>query len=1153
MNSDNDLFQQLLVKFEAGSISDSELDQFEALIASDYALRDRFLDHTQMDAMLRGLAPEEETTSVVAFTGPTEEASKRYGTWAIGVAALLVVGLIIRLALPNEEAPLVVASTMQSESGATSVDSPLTREERYERSSATTPRGASLAHPETVKNDSVSMPELVEFNRDIRPILSENCFFCHGPDAAERKADLRFDTEEGAKRDLGGYAAIVSGDASKSDLIERIEHADPDSIMPPPESSRVLTETEKALLGRWIDQGATWQKHWSFEPPVRRELPEVTGDPINEVDHFILSKLEEKQLVPSALAEKRTLIRRVSMDLTGLPPTLAEVEAFVADESEEAYERLVDRLLDSDAHAERMAWQWMEVARYADTDGYQNDGPREMWAWRDWVINAYRENLPFDQFTIEQLAGDLLPEPTREQLIATGFNRNHRYNSESGLVLEEFLLENAVDRVDTTMTVWNGLTVGCARCHDHKYDPLSQKDYYRLISFFDNVPESGRAIKFGNSEPWIKAPTAEQEEEIAALKARVNASRQRLEKAEPVIAEKQLSWEKNPGSLDLPVVTRGLSHHHAVDQPIVTDGKSIQDLGIKANGIVPNQRHSLALRITPEQVDEGVVLTNEAPGTGRNGFFIAFHEGHLRFGIITRWIAGVGLIETERTFEAGQSFHLAITGDGTQRTDGIVIYINGEPEPFRTIQNTNSNTNPVTSKHSLFAGGSRHKMPAWKGEIRDLRVYSERTLEAEEAKVIALDRSMSDLIDQKGGRTVIEAATVRDYFLTHAPNRAGHRLRDQWIEAKDRLLAAEDALPTTMIMRESPSTRDTPMRIRGEYHNRGEIVESGVPEVFDQIDNGNDASRLNFANWLVSAEHPLTARVAVNRYWQMLFGTGLVKTAEDFGTQGSPPSHPELLDWMAVEFRESGWDVRAMLRLIVTSRTYRQSSNLSKEFLEADPENVFLARAPRLKLSGSLLRDQALRVSGLMVENIGGPPVNPYQPAGLWKEASAFTYKPGKGEDLYRRSLYTYWKRTLAPPAMAVLDAADREWCSVKPKRTNTPLQALTLMNEPGFFESARKLGERMIHEAASESIEDRVDWGFRALLSREPSEKEVLVLASAWKKYQYQYQADPNLAKSIGNTGDSKVDATLDPVDLATATAVANVLLNLEEASVRE
>ena len=993
----------------------------------------------------------------------------------------------------------------------------------------------------------------VDFNREIRPILAENCFQCHGPDGANRKADLRLDTESGAKAIVGGVAAVVPGNVDESELIRRINHLDQDDRMPPEDSKKNLTEGQKQRLTQWIREGAQWDSHWAFVSPKRPPLPEVQSDqwPRNEIDHFILARLEEEGLSPSDAASKETLIRRLTLDLTGLPPTQAEVEAFLNDTRPDAYEQWVDRLLKSPRYGEHMAWQWLDAARYADTDGYQNDGPREMWRWRDWVIDAYNKNLPFDQFTIEQLAGDLLPDRTKEQVIATGFNRNHRYNSESGLVFEEFLLENAVDRVDTTSTVWMGLTLGCARCHDHKYDPLSQKEYYQLIAYFNSVPESGRAIKFGNSEPWIKAPTQQQQARLSALQNDLYIAKLELEKASSVIAAHQKEWEMNLESSEIqnPILPTGLTHHFGVIEEIQTDGSSGYQLE-KIPNLVCNERFTIAFQMIPKTVNQGAVLSNEAKGTGRNGILVEFEDGHLRFHIISRWIAGVATLETLDRFKPEIPIHVTLTNDGTQRSLGMRIYVNGKKAGTRTLHNSNSNKSGANTGDVMQVGFSPH-IPGWEGTIRDLRFYQRRTLTQEESDLLAEPTHLADLTQiPVADRSRIQATKLTSYFLSHVASPSLSQLVERVDKAQTAYLNFYDSLPTTMVMEETAQPKPTHLRLRGVYHQKGDLVSRGVPAVLPKMPSSFPESRLGFARWLVSGHHPLTARVTVNRYWQQFFDRGLVKTPGDFGAQGSLPSHPQLLDWLAVEFVEQGWDTHQLLKKIVTSATYRQSSAITSESLNKDPENVFLSRAPRRRLPGNILRDQALFLSGLLVEKKGGPSVKPFQPKNLWREASNFTYKMGAGSDLYRRSLYTYWKRTLAPPSMALLDTADREWCSVQAKKTNTPLQALTLLNEKAFFDAARSFGQSIY--TSSGSIQDKLNRAFVAVTAREPSQAERDVLKRSFDSYREDYSNNPKAIEALFET--KKATKSVESlIDLAALTAIANVLLNLEETTTRE
>ncbi len=967
---------------------------------------------------------------------------------------------------------------------------------------------------------------------EILPILSDRCFQCHGPDAKERKAGLRLDTFEGATAQLDGEGrvAVAPGDVENSVLLERIFAADEDLRMPPIESKLVLTDSEKVILRDWVASGAAYEKHWAFVAPRRPEIPALLeGDgQRHPIDAFVARRLRAAGLDFSPEASPERLLRRLSLDLTGLPPTPEEVAAFVeayAADGEMAYAATVDRLLESPRYGETMALPWLDAARFADTDGYQFDGPRFMWRWRDWVIEAYNAKMPFDQFTVEQLAGDLLPGATMEQRMATGFNRNHRYNSEAGLVPEEFLLENAVDRVDTTGTLWMGLTVGCARCHDHKYDPISQRDYYQMIAFFNSVPEAGRAIKSGNSEPVMIAPTKEQQVELAKREAQLAA------------AAAKASAVRGPDS-DLceegPLINRKLARQF-LPEALVLRGETSHALkGLdKKSALRANQRFTVSFWLRPDSLSNGVILSRQNTGSTRPGIEVALVDGgRIRFDLITRWLAGVGRVTSKTRLRAGEWVHLALSNDGSQSANGQHLYLNGQRLETEVSYNSNSNVGGVSEGRPIVLGGGvRPGARSIQGALRDLRLY-QTDLWPEEMALLGLP----------------EEAPERRRFA---------RIRDTdaqatYVKRREELDHYRRTLPTVMVMEEAPEPKATFIRNRGVYHDLGDRVERDVPGHFPPMREEWSRDRLGFARWLVSPEHPLTARVAVNRYWQKYFGTGLVKTAEDFGVRGEKPSHPELLDWLATEFVRSGWDVAAMQRLIVTSRTYRQQSRLTPALLEKDPGNRLLARGPRLRLSGHAIRDQALYVSGLLQERIGGPSVSPYQPADLWAEMSmGMKYKQSKGADLYRRSLYTIWKRTVAPPAMSVFDSADREACWVARKETNTPLQALTLLNETGFVESARHLAVRLLRE--SERGGDPVGFGFRLVTARGPLPRERAVFERALAEFRASYAEDPQAAARLIRTGASPVSQAFPEIEIAAYTALANVFLNLDEVITKE
>ena len=1011
----------------------------------------------------------------------------------------------------------------------------------------------------------------LDFNRDIRPILSDNCYKCHGPDAQTREADLRLDTEAGAFGDSGGgFFPVVKGNPDESEVIWRIETDDTEDLMPPADSELSLTAEEKSKLRQWISDGADWSQHWSFEPVDRPELPEVEQAdwPRNGIDHFILERLEEEGLNPSPEADRRTLIRRLSLDLTGLPPTPAEVQAFVDDRSSDAYESLVDRLLASPRYGETMALPWLDAARYADTDGYQNDGPRDMWRWRDWVIEAYNRNLPFDQFTIEQLAGDLLENPTLDQLIATGFNRNHRYNSEAGLVLEEFLLENAVDRVDTTSTVWLGLTMGCARCHDHKYDPFSTKEYYQLISMFDKVTESGRAIKVGNSEPWIKAPTKEQASELARYKGRLSEAKQKRDRALAIIDTQPL---ESDAIKERAFLTKGLVKRFSFnrDDLVLQDSdegvdsaKGLFGESLALNGISHldfeddstfycHDRFSISFWVKPEDAKEGVILSKQLEDTRRPGLAVELEDGKLRFSILTRWVAGVGSVETLEDIPSGQWIHVTLTNDGTQRAEGMKVYFNGDIVDTRTLHNTNSNVIRGIDKARFRIGKGVEGEP-FIGVIDELRVY-DRTLFEDEIKILSLPKGIQTIAKSKADDlSEKEEAKWNAYYLENIASESLKELDEAYHALRMDLVEFYDELPTTMVMKEIEDPPPTRIRKRGLYHQYGDEVEPELPEVFVGFPKEAPRNRLGFARWLVSGDHPLTGRVAANRYWIKYFGRGLVKTAEDFGLQGDWPSHPELLDWLADEFVSGNWDTKAMQKLIVTSATYRQQSRVTPELLETDPENILLARGPRQRLSAHTARDQALALSGLLVERQGGPSVSPYQPDKLWDLMSNMKYKQSEGDDLYRRSLYTIWKRTVPPPSMALMDAADRESCKITVTRTNTPLQALTFLNEKLYVEAARNLGQRILLEGGS-SDADQIDFGFKKVLARFPNDRERGLLETAYQEYKNAFKNDLVGAEQLIAIGESKPDSSLDPRQLAAATTLANTLLNLDETVTKE
>ncbi len=1016
-------------------------------------------------------------------------------------------------------------------------------------------------------------PNPVSFGRDIRPILSDVCFKCHGPDEQQRVSEFRLDTRDGAFADLENGRAIVPGDLAASLLVHRISSTDPEVQMPPADSGRSLSKSQVDLLRRWIEQGAAWQEHWAFVSPQRAALP-VLGAPewtVNAIDAFVLARLEAEGLAPSVAANRTTLIRRVTMDLTGLPPTLEEVQRFLADDAPDAYERVVDRLLNSEHFGERMGLVWLDAARYADTSGYQNDGPRSMWRWRDWVIDAFNANMPFDQFTIEQLAGDLLPEPTLQQRIATGFNRNHRGNAEGGIIPEEYQVEYVVDRVDTTFTVWLSLTIGCARCHDHKYDPLKQSEFYQVAAFFNNVPESGRAIKEGNSPPFIKAPTAAQRVALEELERSLSAAEQRVQEMHDAIGQAQLRWEQQPGELTATPwsLAKGLVAHFPLDGNLA-DAKEAQR-GARfeqpGGGFVAGKLDQAAgfdgqTRIDGGDIGDfgyfdafavsawihpagknGTIVSRMTPGPRGSGYYVHLEEGRIQVNLVKRWLDDSIRVETEQVLEAGRWYHVTMSYDGSRVADGIRVYVNGQSAKLRVhldgINQTFASTEP------LRVGGGHS---AFTGMIDEVRIYN-RALQSAEVALLATSSSIAEILAiAPDNRSHRQRQKLRAYFVErHAPEAIQQAVRER-DALRDRRAQFWKSVPTVMVMEEMPVPRKTHVLLRGQYDKPGDLVQPGVPAVFPPLPAGGASNRLDFARWLVDPSHPLTARVAVNRFWQLYFGDGLVKTSEDFGSQGARPSHPRLLDWLAIEFSERGWDVKALQRRIVQSETYRQSSRVMPAALARDPENRLFARGPRFRLSAEMIRDQALAVSGLLHGEIGGPSVRPYQPAGLWKEiASDTNYQQSHAGGLYRRSMYTYWKRTVAPPTMMTLDATAREACTVKRSRTNTPLQSLALMNDVTFVEAARVLAQRVMQQLNGDA-EARLTRVFRQATARNPRPQELQVLMKGWQHYLNEFQQRPEEAQRLVSTGEFGVDTGLDPVQLAAYTAVASMVLNLDE-----
>ncbi|MGI9428397.1 MAG: DUF1553 domain-containing protein [Bythopirellula sp.] len=1018
----------------------------------------------------------------------------------------------------------------------------------------------------------------IRFAHDIRPILSEHCLHCHGPDASSREADLRLDVAAAYLDEDESASIVVPGNPHESELFLRVSSDDPDTRMPPAESGDELTPSEIAAIRQWIEDGAHWEQHWSFIKPVRPQVPTGRNDtwPRNAIDRFILQRLEQKGLAPSPEADRPTLIRRVSLDLTGLPPAPEEVDQFLADTSPDAYERLVERLLASPRYGEQMAATWLDAARYADTYGYQDDGETTMWRWRDWVIEAFNAAMRFDQFTIEQLAGDLLPNPTFDQRVATAFNRNHRHNSEGGAIPEEFRTEYVIDRVDTTSTVWLGLTLGCARCHDHKYDPIPQKEFYELFAFFNNIREDGRARKEGNTPPLMPAPTREQLVMQRRFETELKAALGRQQESEPQLQTALARWEHAVNIDALPPfndVTDELDVHARLDGSLddlanpEDPGKFIngadsyvrgaigQAAQLDGNKIIKfcevgscssDDRVTLMAWIRPSQADGAILAKIELPDDPQaEGYSVLLRDGRVRVQLVAQWLDDAIRIETKSRVPLHQWTHIAVTYDGSHTAQGTRVYFNGAEQPTEVELDSLFQGFGNDGRFTLGTVGDRNQQ--FRGAIDDVRVY-EQILTPRELAILAVKESVAELLKiPADNRTQNQQLKLRTYYIEHFADEP-YRENDMQIDRLRRQLEKHRlSYPSLMVMQELDDPRRTHLLNRGQYDAPGEVVTTSIPDVFSDLPEGAPRNRLGLAQWLLHSDNPLTGRVAVNRIWQMSFDRGLVRTAEDFGAQGELPSHPRLLDWLATELIRNGWDIRAIRRLIVTSATYRQQSQASTELLAVDPDNQWLARGPRFRLAAEVIRDSALLASGLLVEQIGGPSVKPYQPAGLWEELGDDSYEQDRGENLYRRSLYTFWKRTVTHPLMTTFDAPSREICTVREQRTNTPLQALALMNEAGMVEAARVLAQRVLSEGHPSSTK-RLARAFRLVTSRHPQPQELSVLQQSLDQHLEHFGQFPQEAERLAAVGEYPTKETLDAVEVASYTTIANMLLNLDE-----
>ncbi len=1044
--------------------------------------------------------------------------------------------------------------------------------------------GCGPGLPPDIDKAYASLPDLVDYNFHVRPVLSDRCYACHGPDEQARDGGFRLDVESEAKSTLeSGIRPIQPGSVRQSNILARILTEDPELVMPPPESKLSLSDHEKALLVKWVEQGAKFKPHWSFIPPAMPELPSaIEGWKVNnEIDLFIQARLLDQGLTPSPLADKERLLKRVFMDLTGLPPAISSLDAFLENEDESAFESIVDSLLSSDACAERLALEWMDIARYADSHGMHADGWRNMWPWRDWVISAFNSDMPYDEFVTAQLAGDLFPQSTRDQIIATAFHRNHPMTAEGGAIDEEFRLEYVADRTITTATAMMGITMECARCHDHKFDPVSQKEFYQMSAFFNNVREVGMTGDDGNYGPLLQLTSEDAEKDIEALK-------RQIEKLNGEIDSEAEKIKTNPEILsDKPKVNLGnrLAGHipfekkseykkqtifdqnkqvYSNGNPVLKKGKTgnavffdyeYDEVYLKGIGAIDVQvplSVSMWINTSKKQQDKTQVLIGNAGD--KNNFwrgwdFYLEDDNRLSCRLISALPHNLIHVRSRDSISLDTWAHVAFTYDGSGSAYGIKLYIDGYQADaevvydrlYKNIRTIGSGAHEeierplrLSKSYRSFTGDNG----VFKGMLDDVRLYNRAISALEMAYLAKVDRP--DDVDE--------------LRLDHEVKNSK---RIQMLEAKRSklvasLIAIYDTIPEMMVMEEMASPRPTFVLNRGLYDAPMDKVDPATPRAILPFPDDLPKNRLGLAHWLFHPDHPLTARATTNRYWQMIFGKGIVKTARDFGSQGSLPSHPELLDLLAIYLRDRDWDIKALLKVIVMSNTYQQSSAVTADQMENDPENTFLSRSPSYRWPAELIRDNALAASGLLVRKVGGPSVKPYQPEGLWIEKGNFShrllrYEPDVGENLYRRSLYTFVKRTSPHPAMTVFDAPNRDVCTVTREITNTPLQALVLLNDPQFVEASRILGERMLREGG-EKLNDQITLGFRLLTGRTPTSDEVVVLKGVFSDSKSGYEDDPSAAKTLLQIGDMPYDVRTPVIDNAAMAIVASTIMNMDE-----
>jgi uncharacterized protein DUF1553/uncharacterized protein DUF1549/cytochrome c/concanavalin A-like lectin/glucanase superfamily protein len=1022
----------------------------------------------------------------------------------------------------------------------------------------------------------------LEYNRDVRPILAENCFACHGPDSAARKADLRLDRRDDAIKSK----AYVPGKPDDSEMIDRITSDMTSRRMPPPKSGKKLTDAQKETLRRWVAEGAEYQPHWSLIPPKRSQPPAVKDAAWvrNPIDNFILADLEKQGLTPAPEADKWTLARRVSLDLTGLPPSPEEAQAFVNDPAPDAYEKYVDKLLASPAYGEHRARYWLDAARYADTHGIHFDNFREIWSYRDWVINAFNQNMPFDRFTVEQLAGDLLPNPTLDQLVATGFNRCNITSNEGGLIPEEYLVLYTRDRTETTARVWLGMTFNCAVCHDHKFDPITQKDFYSLSAFFNNTTQGAMDGNIKNTPPVVLVPAPEDRPRWDALTKEVAETRKQADARKQAARADFDQWLASaaPDAMATLLPDDGLRLHAPLSEGqgttvnLTVDGKprpvalpsgvawDAGHVAAKAFKCQPGATVELAdvgdfekdqgfsygawVKLSKD-VAGGAVLARMDDQHDFRGWDLWVQNDRVGAHIIDKWPQDALKVVSKNPIKVGEWNHVFIAYDGSGKASGVHVYVNGVPQETTVEADQLKSTIRTTVPLKFFQRHSTSRLDDL--EVQDLRVYG-RTLSQEEVARIAHTTRAAWLASLPAGqRSEADKNELFDWWLP-TMDAAYRDLSKKLGELQQEEATIKARGTTGYVMQEKPTPPEAYVLYRGDYDKRRDKVTPATPAALHPMPPDLPRNRLGFAEWLMRPENPLTARVTVNRFWQELFGAGIVRTSEDFGVAGETPSNQELLDWLAVEFRESGWDVKHLFKLMVMSAAYRQSAAVTKEKLEKDPTNRLISRGPRFRMDAEMIRDYALACSGLLVRKIGGPSVKPYQPDGVWEAVAMIgsdtrNYKRDTGDKLYRRSMYTLWKRAAPPASMDIFNAPTREVCTVRRERTDTPLQALVTLNDTQFVEAARSLAQTTLKQAGDKQ-DAGIDFMARRVLCRPLRAEEAKVLQGSLNDLLDYYKGHADEAKKLIAVGESKADPALDPTTLAAWTMTANELMNLDE-----